>query len=37
MVKFGGRDSGPLEVDETFVGPKPQKMYRERRLRMQTA
>jgi transposase-like protein len=28
---------GPVEVDETFVGPKPQKMHRERRLRMQSA
>jgi hypothetical protein len=37
MMKFGESDSGPLEVDETFVGPKPHKMYRERRLRMQTA
>lgn len=37
MMKFGGSDSGPVEVDETFVGPKPQKMHRERRLRMQTA
>ena len=37
MMKMGGSDSGPVEVDETFVGPKPQKMHRERRLRMQTA
>jgi transposase-like protein len=37
MMKFGGSDSGPVEVDETFVGPKPQKMHRERRMRMQTA
>ncbi len=36
MVKFGGSGSGPVEVDETFVGPKPQKMRRERRLRMQS-
>ncbi len=35
LMKMG--DSGPVEVDETFVGPKPQKMHRERRLRMQTA
>jgi transposase-like protein len=37
MLKLGGSDSGPVEVDETFVGPKPQKMHRDRRLRMQTA
>jgi transposase-like protein len=35
--KMGGKDGGPVEVDETFVGPKPQKMHRERRLKMQTA
>ena len=33
MMKMGG----PVEVDETFVGPKPQKMHADRRLRMQTA
>lgn len=33
MMKMGG----PVEVDETFVGPKPQKMHTDRRLRMQTA
>jgi transposase-like protein len=37
IFKLGGSDGGPVEVDETFVGPKPQKMHRERRLRMQTA
>jgi transposase-like protein len=37
MLKMGGNDSGPVEIDETFVGPFPQKMHRERRLRMQTA
>ncbi|MGA2847703.1 MAG: IS1595 family transposase [Terracidiphilus sp.] len=37
ILKMGGNDMGPVEVDETFVGPKPQKMHRERRLRMQTA
>jgi transposase-like protein len=36
MLKMGG-ENGPVEVDETFVGPKPQKMHRDRRLRMQTA
>lgn len=37
LLKMGGSQGGPVEVDETFVGPKPQKMHRERRLRMQTA
>lgn len=37
MFKMGGNDGGPVEVDETFVGPKPQKMHRDRRLRMQSA
>jgi len=37
MMKMGGSDMGPVEVDETFVGPKPQKMHNDRRLRMQTA
>lgn len=37
MMKMGGSDMGPVEVDETFVGPKPQKMHSDRRLRMQTA
>lgn len=34
MMKMAG---GPVEVDETFVGPKPQKMHADRRMRMQTA
>jgi hypothetical protein len=33
MFKIGG-GSGPVEVDETHVGPKPQKMHREKRLQM---
>jgi transposase-like protein len=37
MLKMGGNDGGPVEIDETFVGPAPQKMHRERRLRMQIA
>lgn len=36
ILKMGGSDMGPVEVDETFVGPKPQKMHSDRRLRMQT-
>jgi transposase-like protein len=35
MVKMGG--NGPIEVDETHVGPKPQKMHRSRRLKVHGA
>ena len=35
FMKLGGSGGGPVEVDETYIGPKPQKMHRERRLRMQ--
>jgi len=35
--KLGGEDGGPVEVDETFIGPKPQAMHRSRRLKMQNA
>jgi transposase-like protein len=35
--KLGGSDGGPVEVDETFIGPLPQKMHRARRLKRQTA
>jgi transposase-like protein len=31
LEKMGGEGSGPVEVDETFVGPLPQKMHRDRR------
>jgi transposase-like protein len=37
IMKMGGSNMGPVEVDETFAGPKPQKMHSDRRLRMQTA
>jgi transposase-like protein len=37
FLKIGGSNSGPVEVDETFVGGKTKNMHRERRLRMQTA
>jgi transposase-like protein len=30
-----GQSGGPVEVDETFVGPKPQKMHRDKRLALQ--
>jgi transposase-like protein len=35
--KLGGDDGGPVEVDETYIGPIPQKMHRRRRLALQTA
>ena len=35
--KMGGSDGGPVEVDETFIGPNLKKMHRGRRLRMQNA
>lgn len=35
--KLGGEGGGPVEVDETFIGPRPQKMHRDRRNKMQTA
>jgi transposase-like protein len=34
FVKLGST-GGPVEVDETFVGPKPQKMHRDKRLALQ--
>jgi transposase-like protein len=32
--KLGGSGGGPVEVDETFVGPNLQKMHRARRLKL---
>lgn len=32
FMKMGG--NGPIEVDETEIGPKPQKMHRQKRLKM---
>jgi transposase-like protein len=32
MFKLGG--NGPIEVDETHIGPKPQKMHRAKRLKV---
>src|SRR5271156_3520415 len=37
FMKMGGSDSGPVEVDETFIGPKPQKMHSVRRLKLKQA
>jgi transposase-like protein len=31
IIKFGGEDGGPVEGDETFVGPNPYKMHRSRK------
>lgn len=31
LEKIGGEGSGPIEIDETFVGPNPRKMHRDRR------
>ena len=32
-----GKENGPTEVDETFIGGKPKNMHRSRRLKMKTA
>jgi transposase-like protein len=37
FLKMGGNDSGPVEVDETFVGGNPQRMHASRRLKLKTA
>jgi transposase-like protein len=37
FVKLGGSDSGPVEVDETFVGGKPKNMHLAKRKKMQRA
>ena len=34
--KLGGEAGGPVEVDETFIGPKPKRMHRARRLALQS-
>jgi transposase-like protein len=36
FAKMGGGNE-PVEVDETFVGPKPQKMHADRRVKLQNA
>jgi len=33
--QFGGSDGGPVESDETFIGPNPQKMHKGRRAKAQ--
>ncbi|HEY1986741.1 MAG TPA: IS1595 family transposase [Terracidiphilus sp.] len=32
--KFGGEDGGPVESDETFVGPNPYKMHKSRKAKV---
>jgi transposase-like protein len=34
VVKMGGPDGGPVEVDETFIGPNPKKMHGDRRQKV---
>ena len=34
--KFGGEGGGPVESDETFVGPDAQRMHKRRRAKVQT-
>jgi transposase-like protein len=36
FAKMGG-EGGPVEIDETFVGPNPQRMHNSRRLKLQHA
>jgi transposase-like protein len=37
FLKLGGSEGGPVEVDEVFIGPNPERMHRSRRLKMQKA
>jgi transposase-like protein len=32
--KLGGSDAGPVEADETFVGPNPMRMHKSRRVKL---
>ncbi|MGO9339482.1 MAG: IS1595 family transposase [Terracidiphilus sp.] len=34
LERFGGPESGPVEVDECFIGGKPQNMHMNKRLKM---
>jgi transposase-like protein len=34
IVKFGGEDGGPVESDETFVGPNPIRMHKARKAEL---
>ncbi len=33
FVKMGGNEGGPVEVDETFIGPTPNRMHADKRAR----
>jgi hypothetical protein len=33
--KFGGDEGGPVESDETFIGPNPYKMHKSRKAKIQ--
>ena len=33
--KFGGDEGGPVESDETFIGPNPHKMHKSRKAKIQ--
>ena len=33
--KFGGIDAGPVESDETFIGPNPKRMHKSRKVKLQ--
>ena len=35
IFQFGGEDGGPVESDETFVGPNPYKMHKSRKAKVQ--
>ena len=35
--KLGGRQGGPVEIDEAYIGPKPQRMHKSRRAEMKLA
>lgn len=38
IVKMGGKQGGgPIEIDETFVGPNPRRMHASRRMKLQKA
>jgi transposase-like protein len=37
FLKMGGPEGGPIEVDEVFIGPNPERMHASRRLKLQKA